>query len=260
MIESSKRWAWMKKFLPILPDPVIRIGFVFICFLGIVLFIRTVIIPPRLKETGPQRASAIERELSKDISYVGSNICEDCHDEEYNLKKSGHHKYLSCETCHGPAKNHAEEDPAEFILSAPRERDFCPQCHAYNLSRPTGFPQIFPIAHNPLNPCIKCHDPHDPKPPEVPKECAACHAQIERVKIGSPHFFLRCITCHETPEDHKTDPRVVRPTKPVKREFCAVCHSKESSVKDTPKIDFLTHGEDYLCWQCHYPHRPEIER
>ena len=258
MIEVSKGWTWIKKYLPGIPDPVLRLGIVFICFFGIVLFIRIVIIPPRLKETGPQRTSAIERELSREIYFVGSDICADCHDEESALNRSGHHKYLSCETCHGPALEHTED--SEILPSAPRERDFCPQCHAYNLSRPTGFPQIFPIAHNPLDPCISCHDPHDPKTPEVPEECAACHARIERVKIGSPHFFLRCITCHETPEDHKTQPRLVSSTQPVKREFCAVCHSAESEEEDPPKIDFLTHGEDYLCWQCHYPHRPEIEK
>ncbi len=257
MIEVSNGWAWMKKYLPALPEPVIRLGLVFICFFGIVLFIRIVIIPPRLKETGPQRTSAIERELSREISYVGSNICEDCHDEEYVLKRKGYHKYLSCETCHGPAKDHTE-DP-EILPSAPRERDFCPQCHAYNLSRPTGFPQIFPVAHNPLDPCFKCHDPHDPKPPEVPKECAACHAQIERTKAVSPHIFLECTTCHITPDGHKINPDQNRPTKPEKREFCAQCHGLESSVKETPKIDLLTHGEDYLCWQCHYPHMPEIQ-
>jgi ribosomal protein S27AE len=30
-------------------------------------------------------------------------------------------------------------------------------------------------------------------------------------------------------------------------------------MKDVPKVDFASHGEKYLCWQCHYPHLPEIE-
>lgn len=248
----------MGNFLKIFPDQIIRLVIVFGILIIGVWIIRNYVIPSEFKETGFQRSSAIERELSKETRYAGSRVCSECHDEEYGIKKTGYHKNLSCEVCHGPAMEHTEE-PFEITPRAPRERKFCPLCHTYNLSRPTGFPQINPIVHNPLEPCITCHDPHDPEPPEVPRECTACHEKIARTKAVSPHVMLECTTCHVTPEEHKIRPRLIRPTKPSEREFCAKCHGKTSTVKKPPKIDLITHGEKYLCWQCHYPHMPEVK-
>jgi ribosomal protein S27AE len=52
----------------------------------------------------------------------------------------------------------------------------------------------------------------------------------------------------------------VRPTKPTERSFCGICHAEDAPTPLTiPRVDLSTHGEDYLCWQCHYPHYPEIE-
>ena len=238
-----------------LPEQVIRILIVSIILIGGVFVIRSYVIPSQLKEKGFQRTSAIEREVSKEVKYAGSPICVECHDEIYKIKKEGYHRDLSCETCHGPAKKHTD-NPLEIKPFIPRKRDFCPLCHEYNPSRPTGFPQINPVTHNPLKLCISCHNPHNPEPTEVPRQCGACHAQIERTKAVSYHALLECTTCHITPDKHKVTPRIVKPTKPDKREFCGKCHAKDSNVKETPKVDLATHGEKYVCWQCHYPHMP----
>ena len=244
-----------------LPDQVIRIGISFIVLIVLVISVRVFVIPDELKKKGIFNTTAIERELSKDIQYAGSEICSDCHDEQHELKQEGYHNKLSCEVCHGASYIHSEE-PDDATPSAPRERKFCPVCHTYNPSRPTGFPQINPFAHNPLEPCINCHDPHDPTPPETPAECVACHNSIASTLAVSPHVKLECITCHNTPEEHKIKPREVRPSKPTKRAFCGQCHSKKSSNREAPKINLSTHGnngEKYLCWQCHYPHLPELD-
>lgn len=246
----------MKKLWQKIPDALLRILVVFVLFIGGILFARS-LIPPALKDTELHVKSTVEREISKPIRYAGSDVCADCHNE-YNVKKSGYHRNLSCETCHGPAKEHSE-NPMEVKPKLPRLREFCVVCHTYNPSRPTGFPQINPVAHNPLKPCISCHNPHDPKPPRVPQECQACHAEIARTKAVSPHVQLECTTCHQVPQEHKLMPRTTKATIPSERSFCGKCHSKDSKVKETPKIDLATHGEKYLCWQCHYPHMPEVE-
>ena len=86
-------------------------------------------------------------------------------------------------------------------------------------------------------------------------------AQI--ASTGSPHGTLpaglECTTCHTTPEGHKVTPHSVLPTKPVTRDFCGTCHSTESGAAGVPHVDIRTHWETYLCWQCHYPHLPEVE-
>jgi hypothetical protein len=107
---------------------------------------------------------------------------------------------------------------------------------------------------------MSCHDPHTPEPPTVPEECAACHGQIANQKGVSHHAPLPCVTCHVADDEHKTSPRSVRPTKPMERSFCGTCHAEGALTPATiPKVDLSTHGDDYLCWQCHYPHYPETE-
>jgi ribosomal protein S27AE len=240
-----------------IPEQVSRLVIVFSIFILAVALVRRFAIPPELKEKGIHRTSAIKREMSRPIHYAGSTACGDCHEDEFETKINGYHRDLSCEVCHGPAIDHTDE-PEDYLPEVPQQREFCPQCHAYNLSRPTGFPQINPAVHNPLDPCVNCHDPHDPEPLETPHECVACHAQISRTKAVSPHVLLDCTTCHETPEEHKISPRVIRPSVPQTRAFCGRCHGPEAERKDTPKIDLKSHGEKYLCWQCHYPHMPEL--
>jgi hypothetical protein len=198
----------------------------------------------------------VERESAKAISFAGSSVCAECHEEEYELANSSYHMDVSCEVCHGPGYEHTEDE--EITPSAPRERKLCPQCHLYDPSRPTGFPQINPVTHNPVEPCINCHDPHDPTAPETPQECNACHAEIATMKSLSHHALLDCERCHEAPEEHKIKPRLTRPTKPKQREFCGECHAKGKAKTEAPKVDIVAHGEKYLCWQCHYAHMPEV--
>ncbi len=237
------------------PEQIGRLALVVGILVGGVLAARFVVIPRRLVDARIPQAAAVQREAVRPVKLAGSAACKDCHEDVVAKKQKGYHKGLACEGCHGPAAKHAE-DPGETKPSAPRDRKFCPVCHSYDASRPTGFPQINPTAHNPLKPCIACHDAHDPVPPVVPRACAACHAQIERTKAVSSHALLDCTTCHRTPERHRTAPRSVRPGKPESREFCGQCHGKDAPRKDTPKVDMSTHGGSFLCWQCHYPHLP----
>jgi len=246
----------MKKFLTKLPEQASRLLIVFIVFIALVLLVRF-LLPASLKDHNIHIQNTVATEMSRQVRYAGSEVCASCHDE-YNLKKNGYHKNLSCETCHGTLKEHSE-NPTEIKPLVPRQRDFCTRCHAFDPSRPTGFPQINPSAHNPMKACVSCHNPHDPKPPNVPQECQACHAEIARTKAISSHVMLECTICHEVPTQHKVAPRNVKASIPAEREFCGKCHSTQSIIKETSKVDLATHGEKYLCWQCHYPHMPEVE-
>lgn len=240
-----------------IPEQVKRLSIVFVVFVGLLILARNILIPPDYGKYGHFRANALDEIISQEINYAGHVICGDCHDEEVELKRNGYHKNVSCEVCHGPAAAHTEDDES-VELRIPSQRGYCPLCHEYLPSRPTGFPQILAASHNPLKACISCHNPHDPKPPETPKECEACHASIARTKSLSHHVEIPCTRCHETPEEHKINPRQILPTKPESRKFCGNCHAKDAdSPKGIPRIDLATHGERYVCWQCHYPHLPE---
>ncbi len=238
------------------PEQVSRIAVVIGGVLVLVLLLRFVLVQPAYFSRKLHRSAAVERELAKPVSYAGMQACRDCHDDVYQMKSKSYHRSLGCEICHGPSKKHTE-DPMTIKPDAPRDRKFCPVCHAYDPAKPTGFPQINPMTHNPRLPCITCHNPHDPTPPETPHECSACHAQIAHTLAVSAHATLPCTTCHTVPEQHRITPHSVLPTKPDSREFCGQCHGSDAKQPDAPKVDISTHHAPYLCWQCHYPHLPE---
>lgn len=249
MCGANKKSFWRN-----IPDQIIRLAVVTVLLVGGAGAIY-ILLPASLTSTKLHRELTVTAETEKPIRFAGSTLCGDCHQIEYEKKIVGYHKSLSCETCHGAAAAHVD-DPMAATPFVPREREVCPVCHEYDPSRPTGFPQINPTIHNPLQSCANCHNPHDPVPPTTPQECSACHAGIMRTKSVSSHALIACTTCHKVPEQHKIFPRIVRATKPESRDFCGTCHSQGSSERSAPKIDLSRHEERYVCWQCHYPHLP----
>lgn len=218
---------------------------------------RHFLVPITFGQRGHYRAAAVDAIEKLPIRYAGREACAMCHSDIVATHGKARHQSVSCEVCHGPAAAHAES-PGEIKPPAPRTRGYCPLCHGYDPTRPTGFPQIDPVTHNPVKACISCHNPHAPEPPHVPEECGACHGQIARSKAVSRHAQLACVQCHTTPQKHKVTPRLVHPEKPRTREFCGSCHAQDArSSKEILRIDMQSHNSRYLCWQCHYPHQPE---
>ncbi len=218
--------------------------------------IRAILIPSDFGLLGHYRASSIKVNMEKGMNYAGAGACTDCHDQEIQTKKNGYHRGVACETCHGPSLAHAE-NPEKTKPAVTRTRVLCLLCHEYLPTRPTGFPQVISDSHNPTKPCIACHRPHDPKPPQPLKRCAACHQKVQRVLSVSIHANLDCTTCHETPNEHFIKPGEFPPKRMQSRQTCLNCHDKALRSTEAPGIDAATHGEKYLCWQCHYPHMPE---
>ncbi len=220
---------------------------------------RHFLVPATFGETGHYRAAAVTEVAAHKIKYAGREACTACHEDVAKVHGARRHRNVTCEVCHGPAAAHAEA-PTEVKPTAPRQRGACPLCHGYHPSRPTGFPQIDPVSHNPLKPCIACHQPHQPEPPRAPEECGACHGEIARVKAVSYHALLECTRCHQADKQHRVNPQLSRPGKPETREFCGECHAKDAkSPKEIPRVEMASHGERYVCWQCHYPHHPELK-
>jgi hypothetical protein len=253
------------------PDQVVRLMFLFALAIAALVVARCQFVPATFGEEGHYRSSARKAIAAGDIRYAGWQTCMECHEDEGEAKQRSFHRNLSCEVCHGPASDHAQawmegEDDAEALNPhIPSERDECLYCHRYLPSRPTGFPQVLALTHNPLKPmCTECHDPHDPTPPEVPEACAACHGQIASTKALSHHNVVGCEICHEASPEHRQQPRQHLPKKPTSRAFCGGCHAEGASPEvdlefagEIPQVDMSAHGGAYLCWQCHYPHHPE---
>jgi hypothetical protein len=255
LVVLKRMWASWLAF----PEQVKRLVVLLVIVVAVFIPVRNRLVPETFGDHGHYRAAALDEIAALPVHYAGRQVCYDCHDDIVEKKSHGYHRDLSCEICHGPAAQHTEA-PDEFIPPAPRERGYCPLCHGYLASRPTGFPQIITASHNPLKPCITCHDPHNPVPPQTPKECEACHAAIAHTKAASHHVYVACTECHNAPEAHRVSPRQNPPSKPSRREDCGRCHSRDAEYEGNIKtIDMDTHGERYVCWQCHYPHMPEAQ-
>ena len=241
-----------------MPQQVTRLIVVFALVGTALVVARQLLIPETFGELGHYRAAALDSAAGHEKKYAGREECALCHSDVEELRAASSHRGVSCEVCHGPAANHVA-GPMEVKPMIPRERDNCTLCHSYNPSRPTGFPQIEPLTHNAPTVCVACHSPHAPEPPVAPEDCGACHGQIARQKSVSHHAGLSCSTCHEVPEEHKNSPRMVQPTVPTERAFCGACHAQAGMEgAGIPQVNLGDHGERYLCWQCHYPHFPEI--
>jgi hypothetical protein len=249
------------------PTQIIQLGIVFAAIGASVIVLRQNFIPESFGDLGHYRADAVAVNAELEPQYAGWQVCAGCHPDKVEMKNTSYHRTVSCESCHGPAKEHT----GNFMNvrpEIPTGREPCLACHSYLASRPTGFPQIIEDRHNPVQACTGCHDAHDPTPPESIQECSACHNTIARSKAVSPHAPLDCEVCHEVPPEHKVQPRAHLPQKPFEREFCGNCHATgagtpdvisgiDLSVYDIPRINLTTHGGTFVCWQCHYQHSPE---
>lgn len=242
-----------------MPQQAVRLAVLFLILGALLVAARHYLVPKTFGALGHYRAAAIDLNASRPLVYAGHEECETCHPDKVTMHDEGKHRTVACEVCHGAASAHVE-NPTENKPPAPRDRGYCPLCHGYNASRPTGFPQIDPVSHNPVQACITCHNPHAPVPPRVPQECAACHGEIAKTKALSKHAMVPCTQCHEVKEEHKVTPAASKPTKPQTREVCGQCHGLEA--KGPPQIlrvDLATHWNRYVCWQCHYSHYPEAQ-
>ncbi len=243
-----------------IPQQLIPVAILIIMAIATLLIARMLLLPKTFGKYGHYRAEAVDDVAALEIAFAGYQACYDCHDDVYETKQKSNHQGVSCEACHGPAAQHIEA-PDEYIPDAPRERGLCILCHGYNRSRPTGFPQIIPELHNPGQACMSCHEPHNPLLPHPPEDCTACHRQIASEKMVSHHTSLSCTTCHTAPAEHLINPVAVRAEKPTTKEICGQCHATGAdSPRDIPRIELETHGERYLCWDCHYPHSPEANK
>jgi len=236
----------------------VRLAAVFGVAGGTFVAARYVLIPATFGDEGHYRAAAVSTVIARPVKYAGRTECADCHEDVVKTGKLGNHRGVSCEVCHGPAAMHAESG-GDSTTRVIQPRKLCPVCHAYDPSRPTGFPQIDPVEHNALKACTKCHNPHAPVPPRTPEECKACHGQIARAKGMSQHARLACTGCHVAPDQHKIAPRAFAATKPADISYCVRCHAQADTTRrnEATQVDVEKHYKRNVCWDCHYPHNPK---
>ena len=148
-----------------------RLAAVFIAGLAIFLGLRAALVPHTFGEYGHYRGAALKEIAARPVKYAGQKVCEDCHDDVVQTKKSGKHAGVHCEACHGPLSEHAA-NPMDIKPQLPDTAVLCARCHEANLAKPPAFPQVDTKDHSGGQVCKTCHQPHSPllMPGEKPEE------------------------------------------------------------------------------------------
>ena len=139
----------------------LRVVLVFV--IGLILFLtaRAFLTPRSFGQYGHYRADSLKDIASKPVLFAGHDACLDCHQEVFDLKKTGKHVGVNCEACHGPLAAHV----ADFEKVVPKRPDtavLCIKCHEANSAKPKTFPQVNSKEHSGGLACNTCHQAHKP--------------------------------------------------------------------------------------------------
>lgn len=88
--------------------------------------------------------------------------------------------------------------------------------------------------------------------------CLDCHQDIEDLKQTDLHSDISCETCHGPGQKHSENGDTTLLEKPVSRESCGLCHSKNAAKKKSAvfQVDLKEHNTGKRCIDCHNPHQP----
>ncbi len=142
-------------------EHLLRLAAVFLAGLAIFLVLRSALVPQSFGQYGHYRGNALAEIAHQPVKFAGQKVCEDCHGDIVETKKSGKHAGVHCEACHGPQADHAT-NPVDIKPQLPDTAVLCARCHEANLAKPVAFPQVDTKDHSSGQPCKTCHQPHNP--------------------------------------------------------------------------------------------------
>lgn len=125
------------------------------------IIVRSIIVPESFGKYGWYRGNSVNDNMNFKVEYSVSNSCADCHINTYSIWANSSHKTINCETCHGPSREHVDNNR---IMPQPANdsKEFCGLCHFKKRTRPSEFPQIPEYGHGEDLKCTYCHNPHKP--------------------------------------------------------------------------------------------------
>jgi len=141
----------------------IRPALLLLVGLAVFMVVRAAVVPKGFGKLGHYRPGYLEVARSKPIRYAGQDVCVTCHDSEAAARAAGKHAKVSCEICHGPLANHAD-DPGALKPKLPNVATLCARCHEKDPAKPRTFPQVVTAEHSGGMACNDCHKPHNPHP------------------------------------------------------------------------------------------------
>jgi DmsE family decaheme c-type cytochrome len=222
--------------------------------------------------------------------YAGQDTCLGCHDDRaYSTTRHGHGfnertpaATRGCESCHGPAKAHADTGDPDLMrsfaeMTAGEASATCTTCHnrathalwdgsqhdqrnvgcvsCHSVHAPQGAPQLQARDERAL--CASCHRPvtnrvhrfsHMPVR-EGAMRCSSCHnphgsQNVKLLRVGTT-IDESCQSCHAD----KRGPYLWEHA-PV-AESCVTCHEPHGSNNER----MLVSKQPFLCQRCHVTSR-----
>ncbi len=138
-----------------------RVALVFVVVGLAFLGVRAFLVPKSFGQYGHYRGDALADIAARPVNFAGHQVCEDCHSDVLELKKSGRHAHVNCEACHGAQAKHAG-DPGSVQPAKLDTAVLCVRCHEANIAKPKNFPQVASEDHSSGAACNSCHQPHSP--------------------------------------------------------------------------------------------------
>jgi hypothetical protein len=143
-----------------MPPQIIRLVLLTIAIVGTYILARFLLTPSSFGQYGNYRGAALGEMSSLPTTFAGKAECTAvCHADQGSKLSAGSHKSLSCEACHGPGGEHAENPDVKLNKEVMVN---CIRCHEFNPSRPKWHKQVLVKDHYTGSKCIECHTPHSP--------------------------------------------------------------------------------------------------
>ena len=148
-----------------MPPQIVRLVLVTIVVVGTYAVARVIMTPATYYDYGNFRGAALEELQAKKPVLAGMKACDECHSDMLEKLAKYEHKGISCESCHGFSRPHADNPDVKPPKVKFADSD-CLSCHQASPSRPSWLKQIEPVEHFRNDKCTGCHVPHQPK--EIP--------------------------------------------------------------------------------------------
>ncbi len=133
------------------------------------ILVRHAMIPSSFGEYGHYRYDSVAEYGALQARHGAPDACNDCHDEQADLRADGKHASVSCEACHAPLETHVVNDEKVAPMAVNRSTELCGWCHEKLVARPATMPQVHMTNHvieNGLElteaACLECHNAHNP--------------------------------------------------------------------------------------------------
>jgi predicted CXXCH cytochrome family protein len=143
-----------------LPPQILRLVLLAIVIGATYAVARVALTPRSFGRYGHYRGAALEEIAAREPTFAGAKACDECHGDEAGVLAKYEHRGISCESCHGPARAHADNPDLDL---AKTDNARCIRCHAEAAARPAWLKQIKVADHFTGDRCVECHIPHRPK-------------------------------------------------------------------------------------------------